>query len=287
LDLGGIDLHVHSVFSDGTLSPAEVVAEAAGRDVRLVAITDHDTTEGLAEAQESARAAGVVLVPGVELSADTETDDIHILGYFVDPESEALAAGLARLREARNQRNALIVEQLSALGVAVAPGRVAELAGRGSVGRPHIAAALAEAGHVRNQQDAFRRYLGRGRPAFVARERLQVSEACALVREAGGIPVLAHPAKISSPAVRDGALASGVEGLEVFHCDHSGQDVQVLLALARQRSLLVTGGTDSHGPRSDRPVAIGSVSVPTWVGEELLERANRRDASRRSQHLRY
>jgi hypothetical protein len=277
-----------------------VAEEAAARGVGLLAITDHDTTEGIGEvlrlarlrrgrgnggvpfdsaqgevrfAQDDSGEAGVVLVPGVELSADTEEEDIHILGYFVDPESDALQAGLAKLRELRNRRNAVILERLSALGVGVDPKRVAEVAGPGSVGRPHIAVTMAEAGHVSGPQEAFRRYLARGRPAFVPRARLEPKDACALVREGGGIPVLAHPAKIVSRATLEEVLASGVEGLEVFHCDQTAQDVQTLLGLARQRSLLVTGGTDSHGPRWPRPVAIGSVTIPEWVADQVLARA--------------
>jgi len=266
----GIDLHVHSTLSDGTLSPQAVVEEAAARGVGLLSIADHDTTEGMEEAAERARREGVVLVPGVELSADTEEEDIHILGYFVDASSKALAAALADLRQSRNERNAVILERLCGLGLTVDPRRVAEVAGRGSVGRPHIATAMAEAGHVGSQQEAFRRYLGRGRPAFVPRLRLTPRAACALVRKAGGIPVLAHPAKIISPATLEEVLGDGVEGLEVFHCDHTAEDVQGFLQLARDRSLVVTGGTDSHGPRSDRPVAIGSVTIPEWVAEQLL-----------------
>jgi predicted metal-dependent phosphoesterase TrpH len=259
-----------------------VVAEAAAREVGLLAITDHDTTEGIGEvlglsamgrSQAPAQRAGVVLVPAVELSADTEKEDIHILGYFVDPASDVLQAGLAKLRELRNRRNAAILERLSGLGVDVDPERVAEVAGRGSVGRPHIAAAMAEAGHVSSPQLAFQRYLARGQPAFVPRARLEARDACALVRQAGGIPVLAHPAKIVSRETLEEVLASGVEGLEVFHCDHTAQDVQAFLGLARERSLLVTGGSDSHGPRWPRPVVIGSVTMPAWVADQVLGRA--------------
>ena len=166
-----------------------------------------------------------------------------------------------------------IVERLCALGAPVDLGRVREIAGDGTVGRPHIAAALVEAGHVASAREAFHRYLARGKPAYVPRERLEPGEACELIRAAGGLPVLAHPAKSGLLGEIEKIVAEGMEGIEVFHCDHDAKDVQALLAFARARGLLVTGGTDSHGPQSARPTAIGGVEVPEWVGEELLARA--------------
>jgi len=270
---GRIDLHVHTSASDGIMSPSEVVWQAAERGVFLLGITDHDTTEGLAEAGEAAAAAGVVLVPGVELSADSESHDIHILGYFVNPRDGGLQAALAELRRGRNRRNQRIMERLRSVGAPVSPERVQEIAGAGTVGRPHIALALLEAGHVGSQGEAFGRYLARGKPAFVARERLSPAEACATIRSSGGLAVLAHPGKIGSWWVIEEVLASGVDGIEVFHSDHTARDAERLLALAQERSLLVTGGTDSHGPHSERPLAVGDAAVPRSVGEELLSRA--------------
>lgn len=270
---GLIDLHVHTTASDGTLSARDTVAAALARGLRLLAITDHDTTEGVSEAVEAAQGTELTLVPGVELSADTETEDIHVLGYFVNPLAPEIQQALAGLRETRQARNERILARLRALGAPVAPARVQEIARRGSVGRPHIAAALVEAGHARSQGEAFGRYLARGRPAYVPRAQLTVAQACDIIRRAGGLAVLAHPAKIGSRAAREQALAGGVDGIEVYHCDHSAQHVQDLLDLARARGLLVTGGSDSHGPYSDRPLALGEGAVPQWVGEALLARA--------------
>lgn len=268
-----IDLHVHSTASDGSLSPREVVEEARTRGVGLLAIADHDTTEGVPEAMEEARVAGVVLVPAVELSVGSEWYEVHVLGYFVDPGDEGLQAALRWLRETREGRNAAIVERLRALGVGVELARVKEIAGGGSAGRPHIAQALVEAGHVASVQEAFHRYLARGKPAYVPRARLTDERAAEVIRAAGGVAVLAHPGKLPSRAALEGLLAAGMEGLEVYHCDHDERDNEELLALARARGLLVTGGTDSHGPATERPIPVGGVEVPDWVGEELLARA--------------
>ena len=167
----------------------------------------------------------------------------------------------------------MILARLAELGVPVDPQRVQEIAGDGSVGRPHIAAALVEAGHVSSQQAAFNRYLARGKPGYVGRERLTAADAAAAIREAGGLPVLAHPAKIGPREAIEEIIDDGMDGIEVFHIDHDEQAVALLMQIAKDGDLLITGGTDSHGPRADRPIEIGSVPVPDWVGEQFMRRA--------------
>lgn len=270
---GGIDLHVHSNASDGTLSPRQVVKEARARGVTLLGITDHDTVLGLPEGETAAREAGITMVPAVELSVEKEKREIHILGYFVEAEKAELREVLSGIRERRNTRNDRILEQLKRLGAPVDPERLREIAGEGSVGRPHIALALFEAGHVVSPLAAFGRFLGNGRPAFVPRALLTLEEACEIVRKAGGLPVLAHPAKLGPRRVWEEIVAVGIDGVEVYHSDHSAHQEAALLAFAREMSLFVTGGTDTHGWDSSRPLAIGSVTIPQWVGEELLARA--------------
>lgn len=271
--VGRIDLHLHTRYSDGTLSAAEIVREAAARGVGLLAITDHDTTEGLTEAVAAGREARVTVIPGVELAADSAAHDIHLLGYYVDWGSREFQSALAQLSAGREARTGQILERLRALHLPLEMARVRELSGAGSVGRPHIAAAMVEARYAVSQGDAFRRYLGRGRPAFVPRPKLQLAEANRIIAEAGGVAVLAHPAKIGSwEKVRE-AIACGVQGVEVFHTDHSERDTESLLAFAQEHALLVTGGTDSHGPRSDLATPIGGVEIPAWVGEAFLARA--------------
>jgi len=268
-----IDLHVHTTASDGLLSPSQTVEAALRKGVWLLGIADHDTTEGVPEAAAAARAAGVTLVPGVELSVGSGPREIHVLGYFVDIEHEALQSVLARLRGARDTRNERILARLREMGMPLDSGRLKEIAGNGSVGRPHIATALLEAGHVRSLGEAFGRYLARGKPAYVGRERLEAAEASAVIKQAGGIPVLAHPAKIGGPQAIEQILDDAMEGVEVYHTDHTAMDVEMLLGIAKRRDLLVTGGSDSHGPYSEKPVAVGSLDIPEWVGEQVLARA--------------
>jgi predicted metal-dependent phosphoesterase TrpH len=271
--MASIDLHVHTTASDGTHTPTAAVREALAKSLSILGIADHDTTGGVREAEEAARGTGLTLVPGVELSVGAEEYEIHVLGYFVDAEHTGLQEVLFRLRNARNLRNERIVARLRELGAPVDLERVKAIAGDGSVGRPHIAKALVEAGHVASEGEAFGRFLARGKAGYVGRDRLTPGEAAESIRSAGGIPVLAHPGKLGSRRKIEELLEMGMEGLEAFHCDHDEARVRLLLSIADERNLLVTGGTDSHGPDSDRPVAIGSVEVPDWVGEQLLERA--------------
>ena len=276
-----IDLHVHTTASDGTLSPSDTVRRAAELGVALLSITDHDTTEGIPEAQQAAAASDIVLLSGVELSVGSGEREIHVLGYFVAPDHPRLQSALARVRGGRDVRNERILARLKELGAPLELQRVRQIAGDGSVGRPHIAAALVEAGHVNSQGEAFGRYLARGKPGYVGRERLSVDEAAQVIREAGGLPVVAHPAKSGLIGQIEELAAGGMEGIEVFHSDHSERDVEILLAIAREGNLLVTGGTDSHGPHSGKWVEIGSVAVPEWVGEELLRRAPQAERTER------
>lgn len=279
-----IDLHVHTTASDGTLSPAAAVRSAMSLGVSLLGIADHDTTGGVIEAQEAAwhapknSAPGApksLVIPGVELSVGQDAKEIHVLGYFIRPCDPGLEAVLDKLRNARTQRNDRIIERLRQIGAPISKERVLEISGGGSVGRPHIAKALVEAGHVSSEGEAFGRYLARGKPGYVGRERLSPAEAAEAIKRSGGIPVLAHPGKLGAKRMVEELLDSGMEGIEVFHSDHTEVESEMLLEIARRRDLLITGGSDSHGPHSDRPLGIGSTDIPDWVGEEFIARAPR------------
>lgn len=271
-----IDLHVHTTASDGTLSPAETVAAAAQSGVRALGIADHDTLEGLAAALAAAQATDVTVVPAVEINTDCGEVEAHVLGYFVDPESAALNGALDGIRQRRVERAQEIIARLRELGLPLDEARVMEISGDGSVGRPHIARALVEAGYVKTGGEAFARYIARGQPAYVPRYRLTAEQAARAIHEAGGVPVLAHPGKIKDDILVQALIEQGIQGLEAFHCDHSVAQSEHYVAMARQLGLLVTGGTDSHGPHSDRPVAVGSVRVPDWVWEDLSAYAEER-----------
>lgn len=257
-----VDLHTHSTASDGVLAPAALVELAGARGLRVLALTDHDTTAGVAEATAAARARGLRLIPGVELSTHVEVGEVHVLGYFVDPAHPGLAAALARFRDAREGRARQIVERLGAAGVPIRYERVLRFAGEGAIGRPHIARALIEAGHAVSISDAFDRYLARGRPGYVERYRLTPPEAVRLIRTAGGVPVLAHPHSADNlEALLPALVATGLGGLECYYGDYDDLRKQELLALARRYDLVPTGGTDFHGPGiHQRP--LGGTPVP-------------------------
>lgn len=282
------DLHVHTTASDGILTPEAVVDLAAAHGLAAVGITDHDTISGIGAAlrrahelagERSGRAPSVV--PGVEINTDYGDGEIHILGYFVDWEDGALAQTLERLREGRLARVRRILDRLQALGLAVDLDRIISPGEEGSVGRPHVARAMVDAGHVQTVRQAFERYLARGRPAYVGRERFTPVEAVRAVRKAGGVAVLAHPAKDATAEFIDTLIAAGLEGIEVHHPDHDRHLVRYYLALAKERDLIVTGGSDSHGPGSVHGAAIGSYTVDCAVVEELRRRSGRRRVTQR------
>jgi len=278
-----IDLHCHTRASDGLLSPAEVVAQAAQLGLETIAITDHDTVAGVAEALAVAGRWGIEIIPGVEINTDVPQGEIHILGYFFhngwqDAEFGAL---LHRLREGRVVRARRMVEKLAALGMPIAFQRVQELAGSGTIGRMHVARALAEAGYVATPQEAFDRYVDRRGPAYVERFKLSPDDACRAIARAGGLPVLAHPLAAVSDGVtvttdlkaRLPALCeAGLVGVEVYYPNYTALMTEQLLALARRFDLIPTGGSDYHGPMSGKP-ELGSVYVPRRCLRQLREAA--------------
>lgn len=277
------DLHVHTTASDGVLSPEAVVEAAAARGLAAVGITDHDTIAGIGAATRRAAelsSAGwrrvPVVVPGVEINTDFGLGEIHILGYFVEWRAGTLARTLERLREGRRSRVRRIAERLGGLGMVVDLDRIVSSAEEGSVGRPHVARALVEAGYVRTAKEAFEKYLARGKPAYVGRERFTPREAVRAVLKAGGVAVLAHPAKEATRELVGDLVAAGLEGIEVHHPDHDRHLVRYYLALAKEQGLVVTGGSDSHGPGAVHGAAIGSYTVGYDVVEELRRRSERR-----------
>jgi 3',5'-nucleoside bisphosphate phosphatase len=237
----------------------------------VIAITDHDTTGGLAEAQSAASGAPI-LIPAIELSSEQDGEEIDILGYLIDPGNEVFQARLAQLREGRITRARGIVERLAALGVPIAIERVMELA-KGTVGRPHIARALVEAGHVEGIGEAFDRYLSSGAPAYLPGDKLSPSEAIDLIHSAGGVAVMAHPALVSGyAALVEQFVPLGLDGVEVAHPKNSNPVRANLRALAKKYDLVMTGGSDFHRPEAD---SLGSVTPPAGCVAALRERAQK------------
>ncbi len=274
-----IDLHTHTVASDGLLDPGALVAEARSRGVGILAVCDHDSTAGVDDAVAAGRKLGVEVWPALELSCDVDDGEVHLLGYFVDHRQNWLQALLGRLREGRSDRAARMVGRLAALGAPVAHERVATLAAGGAIGRLHVARALVEAGHVRDVNEAFDRFIGRGRPAYAERLKLSPEQAVALIRAAGGLAVLAHPGVANGGARIPALVEAGLDGLEVYYPDHSPSQVEEYRALVARMGLLATGGTDFHGGAASTHMPVGGQYVPESVVAPIREAAAHRKAA--------
>ncbi|MDP9132206.1 MAG: PHP domain-containing protein [Nitrospirota bacterium] len=270
-----IDLHLHTTHSDGSFSTREVMAFAKQADVTALAITDHDIVAGIPEAIAIGTELGIEVIPGVEISSRQGESELHILGYFLNWTDSVLAQRLVSLRESRHTRNPKIVQRLNELGIPITYEEVRALAGTESVGRPHIARLLMEKQFVTSAKDAFDRYLANGRPAFVDRELPEPAEAVRWIREAGGVPVLAHPTWVRTSAEGLGTLLrqlkeAGLGGIEVHYSTHTPSQTAEYLNLAKQCDLLVTGGSDFHGvTKPDIEVGIGRGQLK--VSEKLLD----------------
>jgi 3',5'-nucleoside bisphosphate phosphatase len=263
------DLHVHSTASDGTLAPHQLVQRALENGVDVLAIADHDSVDGLPEAVASAAVAGLTLIPAVELSAVSEGRDTHLLAYFVDPASPVLAEQLVRLRASRLARAQAMVAALNEAGYHVGFDDVLAVSEGGAVGRSHIARALVDAGYAESVRHAFQTLIGRDRPFYVAKLAATPAEVIGRVRDLGAIPVLAHPGVTSGDDLIEPMIAAGLLGIEAYHADHTPEQVRRYAALAAQNGLLVTGGTDFHGPEAPNP-DIGAVQVPEEAVRALL-----------------
>jgi predicted metal-dependent phosphoesterase TrpH len=264
MSAGFVDLHLHTIHSDGTETPEAVVGMARQARLSAIAITDHDTFAGLPAAAEAARAHAIELIPGVELSSSDGRSDVHILGYFVDPGIPGFSDELDRLREGRRTRAERIVDKLHELGVPIEFERVLAIAGTAPIGRPHIAAAIVEAGRAAAIDEAFERYLGYRGPAYVPKRSLTPAGAIDLVRRAGGVAVLAHPGSLRRDDLLPDLKAAGLQGIEVWHPKHDAGRVTHYTAIAQAMGLTVTGGSDFHGGGRGAAV-VGEQPVPSSV----------------------
>jgi predicted metal-dependent phosphoesterase TrpH len=244
-----IDLHTHTTASDGLLTPAALVQAVQVARLDVFSITDHDTLDALEEAEAHARALGLRLIPGIELSAMwRQKTELHILGYFVDPRDAGLLAFLRDRREARRARLLVMLNRLRALGIVLQAEEVLACARDGNVGRPHLARTLAQRGFVSSVDEAFERYLGEGKPAYVPRPDVTIAEAIRAIHDGGGLASLAHPGLHNHDEAIPDLVAAGMDAIEVYHVTHSPGQVTHYRRLAERRGLLVTGGSDFHGP---------------------------------------
>ena len=281
-----VDLHTHSTASDGGLTPTRLVASAKNAGLVGLALTDHDTGNGLLEAAEAAKQAGIAFVPGIEISAEfPHPGTMHLLGYYIDPVSPALKRMSTLLLEGRDARKPRIIQRLNELGCAITMEQVQSIARRGAtdgravvIGRPHIAQALAEAGCVASVKQAFDSYLGTTGQAYFDKERLTRKQAIDCIHDAGGLAVLAHPVQLrtSGPAELENVVSNlvevGLDGIEVWHSDHRPVDSEFFLGLAKRYHLVPTGGSDFHGagkPDVNLGLGRGNVRVPVAVLEEM------------------
>ena len=274
------DLHLHTTFSDGNLTPTQLVDLCAGNGIRYAAITDHDSTEGVAEALGAAsRHPDLDIIVGVELSTDVQNSEIHLLGYFVDHEHDELQDTLSEFRDGRQGRARRMVERLGELGAPVSWERVEELSGGGAIGRPHIAQAMVEAGYVEYPKDAFDRYLGRNGPAYVERARLTPVEAVRLLVSNGAVPVMAHPT-FSVPRMDDEGVeelnrvlvelrAEGLAGMEVYYGLYEPDVVALLKSMSDELGLIPCGGSDYHASGNPGEALPGDVGPPPSSVEAL------------------
>lgn len=270
-----VDLHIHTTASDGLLAPSEVVRLALEHGLVAIAITDHDTTAGVAEAQTAALSTGLEVVPGVELSSEGEWGDFHILGLYVDLQNSLLQERLAQLRAGRTARAKEMLGRLAALGMPLEWEQIVALAGDAAIGRLHIARALVQQGYVADIGEAFQRYLGWGGPAYVPRVPLPPGEAIRLIREADGVAILAHPAASGVTSYIPMLVSLGLQGVEVYYPEHSPADEKALLALARRHRLLVTGGSDFHGMER-AGASLGNSGIPLRLFQRIRRVAGRK-----------
>lgn len=256
------DLHVHSTASDGTLTPSQLVWLAVDADLSVLAISDHDSVEGIAEAKLAAAETKLTLIPAVELSTVTRDGrDVHLLGYFVDPDDPSLLDSLRDLREARLSRARSMVAGLNAAGMEISLDQVLEMSAGGAVGRSHVARALVSAGHADSIAEAFTRFIGRGRPFYVAKDMRSPEQAIDCIRDAGGIAVIAHPGVSKVDDLLREMVEAGLQGIEAYHADHSIQQRGHYADLSRGLGLLTTGGSDFHGPGAPN-ARLGAVDIP-------------------------
>lgn len=286
-----VDLHLHTSASDGALTPTQLVDLCAERGLHTIAVSDHDSTEGLSEAIAAAeRHAGLEIIPAIELSTDVTGSEIHILGYFIDTSDAEFQRTLKRFRQGRSERGKGMVERLNALGYSIAWERVQEIAGDASIGRPHIASALVEAGYFEYPKDAFDSLIGREGPAYVERAKLTPVEAIHILRANGAAPVMAHPTYSNAKSDRGDVIslestlgslkANGLVGVEVFYGDYTPEQVGYLKRVADSLDLIPCGGSDYHCSGNPNEPEPGSVGPPTETVERLRA-AHREILSRR------
>jgi hypothetical protein len=273
-----VDLHTHSRASDGELAPASLIEKARSLGLSTIALTDHDTVGGIAEARGAAAKADIEFIPGIEIEIDFEPGEFHLLGYGIDPGSASLLEATSRLARARHERNVAILGRIAAAGLPLDTSKITELSQESYIGRPHLADLLVEARCARNRQDAFDRYLGKGRPFYIKKSCLPLEEALSVIQAAGGIPVVAHPYSLFVSKAMLGTLFSrwkemGIGGIEAYHPTAKYGQCVILERMARERDMFVTAGSDFHGkarPECGLGRTAGNMPIERRFRDELV-----------------
>jgi predicted metal-dependent phosphoesterase TrpH len=267
-----VDLHIHSTVSDGQLSPSDIVHKAAELGLTIIAIADHDSVDGIAPALVAAQAfPRLKVIPCVEISTDVPNGEVHVLGYYIDYTDHKLEVTLNRFRNSREQRAQGMITKLEDYGIHIEWQRVQEIAGSGSIGRPHIAQAMLEKGYIASLKEGFTKYISRGAPAYVEREKKTPVEAVEVVLRANGLPVLAHPLTTDDPEMMVIRLkAAGLVGLEAYYNGYTADEINELLSLANKYNLIATGGSDYHGLDTGTETRIGGADVPVECAKRLI-----------------
>ncbi|MFC1548739.1 PHP domain-containing protein [Candidatus Omnitrophota bacterium] len=271
---GVVDLHVHTNFSDGILSPEEVVTRAINAGLKAIGITDHDCIEGIAPAMKAAENTGLEIVPGVEISASRDKGEVHILGYFIDRENPELLKALDRMKENRVERMRKMLDLLREKNIDIDEEKVTGDAPDGTVGRLQLARAMVRENAVRDLKEAFDRYIGNGKPCHVGHEYLGYEKAIEIIKKAGGVPVLAHPGTMGKDAHIPLYVNAGLRGLEAYHSKHWPGTADRYLRVAAKYGLLITGGSDCHGMGKEE-ILLGRIRVGYDIVEKLREEAEK------------
>lgn len=268
IKVGKIDLHIHTIYSDGTFTPQQVVQQAKKLNLVAISITDHDSVRGIEEAMEEGKKLGIEVVPGVEMSTDVGEDEIHILGYYLDWRRKEFLSKLDFFQQIRIERNEKLLKRLKELGMEVNQGELAKLAPKSVISRLHIARYMVKKGYVKSIDEAFEEWLNPGRPAHVERAKVSPFEIISLILETGGVPVLAHPFLSRRDDLIPKLVEAGLMGIEVYHSTHNLDTVKHYTKIAQEYGLIITGGSDCHGDNKGERL-MGKVDVPEEILWEL------------------
>lgn len=274
---GRVDLHTHTIASDGLLSPSRLIEYAYLKGLQAVAITDHDTTDGIDEGISAGKRYKVDVIPGIELNSQIDNQEIHILGYYIDKNSQQLQDVLSKMRDSRKIRTEKMVDKLVELyGFPISFDDILNQVQGETIGRPHIARMLVSKGLINNEKEAFEKYIGTDCPAYIGRYRITPTEAIELIKNAGGVSVLAHPGLLPDPGLMEKVLNLGIQGIEAYHSKHTQEQADYYSTVANSHGLVITGGSDCHGELFNGLPIIGDVFVDIEIVDELRRLASLR-----------